>query len=396
MSVRVLDLFSGCGGLSLGLCRAGMEIVAAVERDEWAAQTYAINHPGVKLYAQDISSLSSEYLRSTYRRKIDIVAGGPPCQGFSVSGKRQYGIFKPENQLVYEFIRVVEAVQPDCFVLENVRGFTSATIEGRTRALHSILRSLEDLGYNVFHSVLQATEFGVPQQRSRLFVIGSRLPIVTPFPRPTHAAVASDSHSPFVSVHDAIADLPVVHAGEGSDGFQPYTVVAHSEFAGRMRSGSKGVTNHQGMRHGRKVVERFKSLSAGEKGYDLGRSVAAGEQVTVYKSNNQRLNGAQPSLCITAHWQSSYVHPWLDRNLTVREAARLQTFPDKYVFRGKRAVLSKSLMRAEGRLGELFLSQSQQVGNAVPPLLAEHIGRALLSAIENPQQSEEQGWSWTA
>jgi DNA (cytosine-5)-methyltransferase 1 len=373
MTFRVLDLFAGCGGLSYGLRSSGHSIVAAIERDQWAAETFAANMPEAEVICDDIRNLDSSVLKNRFGSKIDTVVGGPPCQGFSVSGKRQYGIYKPENQLVYEFIRVVEVLRPKFFILENVRGFASATIEGRTKALNEILKKLRTRGYKITHRVLQAAEHGVPQYRSRLFVIGSLDGFVEPL-QPNHKF---GNESAKCAVLEAINDLPTIHAGEGSDGPQPYTDYPKSEYAKLLRKGSKLVYNHEAMKHSLELVRRFAKIPPGGKGYDLGRKSHDGKTVTIYKSNNQRLIGDLPSLCITANWQSSYIHPVLNRNLTVREAARIQSFPDNFVFRGKRALMSSSLLRREGRHAELHISQCHQVGNAVPPMLAEQLGRHL-------------------
>ncbi len=132
------DIFAGCGGLSLGLELAGFNVVAACEQDAWAALTFAANHRGVELHECDIRAMSSQTLARRFRGQIDLVAGGPPCQGFSVSGKRQYGISLPGNRLLYEYIRVVEAIRPRAILLENVRGLRTATIDGRTSALETV------------------------------------------------------------------------------------------------------------------------------------------------------------------------------------------------------------------------------------------------------------------
>jgi DNA (cytosine-5)-methyltransferase 1 len=382
--VRVLDLFAGCGGLSLGLSSAGFDVTNAVELDAWAADTYHHNHPHVRLLRKDISTISSRSLKRLFGNSIDVIAGGPPCQGFSVSGKRQYGLFNPDNALLHDYIRCVEVLRPRIFILENVRGFVSATIEGRTRALHHILKRLTQIGYDVHHQLLNAADYGVPQTRTRLFIVGSLTPIESPFPAPTHSPDGRMSTATYVTVDDAISDLPQIHAGEGTDSQQPYPPGARTAFARTLKKNSQGVFNHEAMKHTRRLVQRFESIAPGDKSYDLGRCGASAATVTVYKSNNQRLVATSPSLCITANWQSSYIHPWLHRNLTVREAARLQSFPDTFVFKGKRAVLSAGLMQREGRLAETFLSQCHQVGNAVPPMLAAVIGKGILAALARP------------
>jgi len=373
MTLHILDVFAGCGGLSFGLRSSGHSIVAAVEKDQWAAETFSVNMPEVEVIRDDIQKLSPSALKSKFGSTVDTVVGGPPCQGFSVSGKRQYGIYKSENRLIYEFIRVVDLLQPKFFVLENVRGFASATIEGRTKALNAILRRLTAKGYKIFHRVLQAAEYGIPQYRSRLFVLGSLDGFAAdPFP-----AEYRESSNRFISIMQAIEDLPPVGSGEGNDGGQPYTDAPKSDYAKLLRERSSLVYNHEAMNHSQRLIQRFAEIPPGGKGYDIGRKTRHQNTVTIYKSNNQRLFEDRPSLCITANWQSSYIHPTLNRNLTVREAARIQSFPDTFIFRGKRALMSSSLLRREGRHAELHISQCHQVGNAVPPLLAMRLGSRL-------------------
>ena len=380
MTIAALDLFAGCGGLSLGLQQAGFRVVAAVERDKWAGDTYAHNHPNTELYRSPIERLSSTVLRKRFRGQIDLVAGGPPCQGFSLSGKRQYGIYLEKNRLIHDYIRAVEAITPSMFLLENVRGFTSASLDGRQQALSVLLDELEKLGYHIYSAVLQAADYGVPQYRSRLFVIGSLRELAyEPFPEQTHMPTAEGRMKAHRSIMEAISDLPVLRAGEGADGPQAYTLAPSSDLERSLRGDSKHVHNHQAMNHSQRLVDRFEQIPPGGSAYKLG-STGPTSQLTVYKSNNQRLVSSLPSLCITANFQSNYVHPVLHRNLTAREAARIQTFPDWYVFKGRRTLMSSTLLAIEGRHAENHLSQYNQIGNAVPPLFARVLAERLLES----------------
>jgi DNA (cytosine-5)-methyltransferase 1 len=374
--MRVLDLFAGCGGLSLGFQTAGHEIVGACERDAWAVETYRTNFPNVTALHADISTLTDSFWQRKFRGRVDIVVGGPPCQGYSVSGKRQSGQWLESNTLVAEFVRVVRAVRPRAVLLENVSGFRTGRLRGGDEhALSYVARQLSGLNYRVQHCVLQATEYGVPSLRSRFFVAAVAGAFDTSlFPVRTHGP---GTNRPPLGVLEAIEDLPPIEAGGGSDGPQPYGREPQNEYQRMMRRGATAVNNHQAMKHTQRLVERFASMLTGTSGYDIGRKGKQAETVTVYKSNNQRLRGDVPSLCITANFQSNYVHPVLHRNLTAREAARLMTFPDRFVFRGKRTLMSATLLRAEGREGENNLSQYNQIGNAVPPLLAQKLARRI-------------------
>lgn len=383
--LKVLDLFAGCGGLSLGLQNSGHEIIAACEIDQWASETYQANHSNVEMIQSDIREISTDYWRKNYGGNIDLIAGGPPCQGFSVSGKRQYGEISDRNTLVGEFMKVVEAVQPKFALIENVSGFRT----GQFKSGHGVMPFLEAefsrLGYKIHVQMLQATDFGVPSLRSRIFIFATRCELASsPFPVPGQ----SSSGLKLVSVDDAISDLPSLAAGQGEEAIQAYTKHSQSEYQDRMRSGAQGVANHVSMKHTQRLVERFSNIPQGGKGYDIGRSDGVDNSVTtVYKSNNQRLTGNRPSLCVTANFQSTYVHPHQDRNLTAREGARLMSFPDTFVFKGKRTQMSSSLLRKYGREHEDYLSQYNQIGNSVPPLLAEAIGNSIGHATYSAMRS---------
>lgn len=392
MRPKALDLFAGCGGLSLGLSEAGFNVIAAVEIDQWAADTYRRNHLDGEVIQADIKSLKSEFLRERFRGTVDLVAGGPPCQGFSVSGKRQYGHIKEQNNLVEEFLRVVEAVEPKLVLVENVSGFRTGQMKPGNPVMSYLGTALHRLGYEFDAKILQATDYGVPSLRSRIFVVGSRVGFpCSPFPLPTHSADPRLDSEPFISSWEAISDLPGLRASEGVDEFIPYTAAPVNGYQREMRSGSLGVANHIGMKHTPRLVERFMNLPQGSKGYDLGRigNGQGNDTVTIYKSNNQRLLADEPSLCITANFQSTYVHPYQARNLTAREAARLMTYPDEFYFCGKRTQMSSGFLRKYGREHEDFLSQYNQIGNSVPPRLARAIGQKLHSLLALTQAERD-------
>ena len=396
MPPSAIDLFAGCGGLSLGLSRAGYVVEAANELDAWAAETYIQNHAATKLLQGDIRNWSTEYWRQNYGGAIDLIAGGPPCQGFSVSGKRQYGHVPDGNSLVEAFLDVVEAVMPRMVLIENVSGFRTGQIRPGVRVLTLVQQKLQDFGYHVYAATLQAAEFGVPSIRSRFFLVASKDRFVgSPFPEPCYHQGAKGKPA-LRTVEEAIGDLPPLAAGEGHEGPQRYGAPAQNAYQRRMRSRSPGVFNHVAMKHTPRLVERFEQIRPGQCSYRIGRHSKADEIVTVYKSNNQRLHPDRPSLCITANFQSTYIHPHQHRNLTAREAARLMTFPDTFVFQGKRTQMSSGFLKKYGREHEDFLSQYNQIGNAVPPLLAEMIASSLLGSTEritvNARPQYELAW----
>ncbi len=374
MPPKAIDLFAGCGGLSLGLANAGFEIVFANEIDQWAAETYRVNHPSTELVQGDIHDISKTDWRAL-RGEIALVAGGPPCQGFSVSGRRQYGEISSQNTLVESFLDVVEQVEPQLVLIENVAGFRTAKLRPNTPALAFVLNRLAGLGYDTRVQTLQATDFGVPSLRSRLFVIGQLKRLSSdPFPLPTHAI--KDRKHP-VGCLDAISDLPPIHAGEGQEAIVPYRNSAANGYQAAMRQDALGVCNHVAMKHTPRLVERFATIPQGQSSYRM-----SDQNITVYKSNNQRLFADIPSLCITANFQSNYIHPVLNRNLTAREAARLMSYPDTFLFKGKRTLMSKKFLEKYDRAHEAGLSQYNQIGNSVPPLLAEALGASLIRLLE--------------
>lgn len=382
--MRVIDLFAGCGGLSLGLQQAGHEVISAFEIDKFAADTYENNHPRVSLVREDVRRLPSSFFEREFRGQVDLVAGGPPCQGFSVSGKRQYGLYGAQNELVFEYLRVVRAVKPKFVLMENVGGFRTARINPNKFALAAVIRALEEEGYFAYKAILQAADFGVPQYRTRIFIIGCINELrIDPFPRPTHSK-RGEVLPLHIPVWSAISDLPQIPAGEGCEEMQPYVSPALTPYQANLRRRSRGVHNHVAMKHTPRLIERFASIPPGGSGYHIGRVRHFNQDaVTVYKMNNQRLKEDLPSLCITANFQSNYIHPRLNRNLTAREGARIMSFPDSFLLKGKRTLMSSSLLRSEGRHDENFLSQYNQLGNAVPPVLARAIGKQLAKLEES-------------
>lgn len=379
MKLRVLDLFAGCGGLSVGLQDAGHIIVGACERDVWASETYAANHPGTVLISKDIKNVKAKFWRENFRGKVDLVAGGPPCQGFSVSGKRQFGQILDQNGLVKEFLKVVREVEPQFTLIENVGGFKTGSMNGKERALDYVLRTLSELGFESRVMSLQALDYGIPSMRTRVFIVGSRTGFkIDPTPKATHSKTGKGGLKCHVSAEAALSDLPPLLAREGASDGAPYYSKPQNAFQRTQREGTKGVFNHVAMNHSPRLVERFRAIPHGSSAYDIGDREGAGEKtVTVYKSNNRRLRPDQPSPCVTANFQSTHVHYRDHRTLTAREAARLMTFPDRFIFHGKRTQMSSAFLKQHGREHENHLSQYNQIGNAVPPLLARAIGVSL-------------------
>ena len=382
--MKSLDLFAGAGGLTLGFKNAGIKSIGAIEVDRFAAETFKYNFPEIPMYNRDIHSFSNQEIIERFSG-VDIIAGGPPCQGFSVAGPSQYGIIDKRNTLIMEFFRFINVIKPKYCVLENVKGILSGKMTPSQRALNVYIEALNKIGYVSKVFVLQAADFGVPQYRERVFVISSL--DATKIPKTIKGAYSGPEN--WIKVKEVFGDLPDVNAGEGCNDIVPYKSKPLSRYQRYIRRGSKGVTNHVAMQHTARLIERFSQIPQGGSLLDVpskfGQRKRNGNELDVkkrYKTNNQRLHPQHVSNIITASFQSTFVHPYLDRNLTAREGARLQSFPDRFFFCGPRTLMSKSLLVREHRDDEIGLSQYNQIGNAVPPRLAEAIGKAI-TKMEN-------------
>lgn len=385
--MNIIDLFAGCGGMSHGFHMAGFRSIVASEIDLWAGDTYSHNHPNVKLLRGDIRDIDNwtDQLPDDFSEKIDGVIGGPPCQGFSLSGSRDP--HDPRNSLFMDFVKCVNHFQPKFFVMENVPGLLSMKTGQGKSVIQIIISEFSAVGYKASYSILNAAHFGVPQLRDRVFIIGvkKQYPYSKSliFPRPTvHPGE-------FMTVDIAISDLPPIESGEGSE-YQEYATEAQNAYQQWARQGSDGVYNHIAMRHTKRLIERFKVIQHGQSVADVPHEHSAlkrGDPTVksgkVYSQNNMRVFGDAPSPTVAASFQSNFIHPHLHRNFTAREAARLQSFPDTYIFLGKRTTMS----------WEKHLSQYQQIGNAVPPLLAKAIAKNIEKYFEKLADIKDDGKS---
>jgi DNA (cytosine-5)-methyltransferase 1 len=404
---RVIDLFAGAGGFSLGFQLAGYEAVGAIEQDKWAAETFEFNHPDSQTVVANIETLTdNQILQKFGPMSPDIILGGPPCQGFSVCRRATSGDpSDPRNSLFEEFLRVARLLSPKVVLMENVPNLVKARTHQDEPVLEIIRSEMEKLGYFVYHSVLQATDFGVPQIRKRLFILGCRTRISDPFPEATHY-IPDESHeslfatslSPCPNLWDAISDLPELQAGEGSEEAQ-YPKEPQTEYQRMLRASSHSLANHRAMNHTPRMVSRFASMSWGHSVSDVPdhlrpfkRNGSGLISKKAYDQNNRRMYPYRPCHTVPASFFANFVHPFQHRNFTAREGARIQSFPDSYIFKGKPTVISHKLLGREGRIDENYLCQYSQIGNAVPPLLA----RAIAQHLKKSVFEEEKACSFTA
>lgn len=338
-----LDLFAGAGGMTFGARLAGIDVVAAVENDSRAAKTYGHNNPGVTLHETDIRDWSS--YPSTSRKEVTILLGGAPCQGFSTSNQRTRTTANVNNWLFEEFLRVAREWEPDWIVFENVKGIAE-TAKGLF--LERLLQKVRKLGYAPVSWFLQANEFGVPQRRTRLFVVASRSGCLVEMP--------SGKQKNPVSVWTAISDLPRLENG-AEDLVLSYRTAPKNIYQKAMRGRLMSCANHGVSRNAPYVVERYAHIPQGGNWENIPPSLMRNysNPENCHTGIYHRLSEKSPSVVIGNYRKNMLIHPRQHRGLSVREAARLQSFPDWYQFKGEIGF------------------QQQQVGNAVPPLLAKAV-----------------------
>ncbi len=364
----VVELFAGAGGMMLGLEEAGFTTLLANEVHAHPCMTLRRNFPGTPIVEGSIRDFSaSELFRAAgYNQipQIDLVAGGPPCQGFSNAGMKD--VNDPRNTLIGDFIRIVNEVRPRGFLLENVTGLVN--LRGG-RLWDNVAQELDELGYKFHVAVLHAADYGVPQMRKRLIVLGARDEAPPPHPEPTHAPSGELSlfgpTKPYVTCGEALADIPAIAPGETRTS---YDVDPVTEYQKRMRAGSTQLLNHVASRHTAATIEYLSLFPPGGNIDDIPVHLRTGKQGV----QRWPLDGLARTITTAPE---DFVHPTVDRIPTIREEARIQSFPDRFEFMGQRTAGNQ--MR---RLG--YCSQSQQVGNAVPPLLAEAVGKAVIDHFQ--------------
>ncbi len=350
-----IDIFSGAGGLSLGAEMAGIKISYGIEINSSAAKSFTRNHKGAQVLQGDIKDIDPASLKQG-NDPVFIIMGGPPCQGFSMSNTRTRNMENEKNFLFLEFVRFVKELKPTWFVLENVWGLTNIN-EGKTQTM--IEDCFRALDYEVSSKVLWASDYGVPQKRNRFFMVGNRHGIKFEFP---------EKFDKIVTVNEAIGDLPDLVNGQMLDE-APYKLPLSkaSEYARQMRKDSKKATQNFVSRNNDLVIERYKYIGQGQNWRAIPDFLMENyaDKGRCHSGIYRRLIADQPSVVISNYRKSMLIHPYQDRGISVREAARLQSFPDDFYF--------------EGPISHI----QQQIGNAVPPLLAKAVFDQIIKMSRN-------------
>ena len=340
-----VDLFSGAGGLSLGLAQAGWQPVLAIDNWPDAVETYRANFHDHPILLDDIKNVKEGVLGSHLAESPDWVVGGPPCQGFSTVGKRERS--DPRNRLVRDFARVVAILRPQGFVVENVVGLRDMDFVG------SVTKLFAKLGYEVTSLIVRSADYGVPQLRHRIFFVGNRNGLQFIRPRPTHLG----KHT---TVWDAIGDLPALLPGEEAIS---YDRPAQTSYQRAMRRGSRLLQGHVASSHPEHLVRAISFIPDGGNRQHI---PAEYQPRSGFHNSYSRLHSGSPAVAVTQNMGkpsgTRCIHPFQDRGLTTREGARLQGFPDSFHF-------------CSG-----VTSQRLQVANAVSPILAKAMGLALANA----------------
>lgn len=350
---KVIDLFAGVGGLSLGFKQNGFDIVFANEYDKEIARAYKLNNPETIVDDNDIRDIDFDKVFAPYEGKVDVVVGGPPCQGFSQKGKR-IGLKDERNFMFQQFVKVVKYVKPKYFVLENVPNILTAE-KGFFK--QQIIEMFGELGYDVKAKVLKAEQHGVPQTRRRAVFLGKLGKNNMNIP---------DDTGERNTVMDAISDLPELKSGEGLDMRIDYPSDPKTKFQSEMRRNSDGIHNHQATNHSKIALERLKYVTLDSTKEDL---PPEHRTKSIHSGTWTRLKPDGYARTITTRFDTpasgQFTLPYQDRCITVREAARLQSFPDDYIFHGSKT------------------EQMLQVGNAVPPKLASSIAKTIMDDIKS-------------
>lgn len=354
--MNVIDLFCGCGGFSKGFEQAGFNIKLGLDIWEDAIVTYGYNFPEAKTMVGDISELTGDDLLSAANlsaEEVDVIIGGPPCQGFSLSGKRM--LDDPRNILYKSFVRMVETIQPKAFVMENVPGLVKL-FNGQVKT--QVIEDFSNIGYLVEMKQLTACDYGVPQARKRVFFVGlnkNKVGSRFVFPEASHG----ENKLPYVTCEEALSDLDFIGDLRLLEEEAVYERPVMSAYQAKMRKNSDTLLNHATTIHTEKTRSIIAMVPDGGNYKNLPEELWSTRKVNIAWT---RMDSKKPCFTIdTGH--NHHFHYRANRVPTVRESARIQSFPDDFKFIG------------------IKTSQLKQVGNAVPPMLAQAVAEQLVKSI---------------
>lgn len=370
--LTAIDLFCGCGGISVGLRSAGFEVLAGVDINEKYISSFTKNFPESLTVTKDINQIPpSEFLDMIGLRKgeLTLLAGGPPCQGFSKNVPRKYRYLEDDrNQLIRTYLDYCEYMQPAMILMENVAEMRNGFNQAYTQEIES---RLEAAGYTVHHAVLTAADYGVPQMRHRAFFMANRVDVKLTTPPPTHLPLGDNKTSDlfgannYVKVWDAISDLPSLKHGESMVPGK-YISTPQNDFQKKIRSNSSNFPNHVARKLSDIQYSRISKLEPGQGLRDLPKELQVkGGFSGAYGRLTKDMVAPTITRWVFHPGSGRWGHPVDLRTLSIREIARIQSFPDQYEFTGT------------------FVDQAGQLGNAVPPLLAEAVSAHMLKSLGN-------------
>lgn len=342
---KVADLFCGIGGFSKGFEKAGFEIVFGLDNWKIALETFKNNHKTAEVIEADVKNIPDSFYEK-YKGKIEVIIAGPPCQGFSMAGKRD--VNDKRNTLFEDALRAVRIVQPKIVLIENVVGLLSMVNPDGELVRDLIQSKLAELGYETEYKILNASDYGVPQARKRVVFIGSKIGKIG-FP---------EEEKEKVTVGDALGNIP--------DCSENKYLSPKTKFQKLMADGETSVHNHKAMSHNDEVLRRIGYVPEGGNWQDIPSEYynVGGE----HSNNYRRLDSSKPSITLKHATKSMIIHPKFNRVITAREVARLQSFPDSFIISGS------------------AFEQHQQLANAVPPLLAYAIGKHVYSKLNQKEE----------
>lgn len=340
MNYKAIDLFSGAGGLHIGFENAGFDIELCIDNDKLVERTHKRNFSNIPMINRDIRTVTSDEIKGYLSDgTVDVIIGGPPCQGFSTIGKRVSSDpekrvkHDPRNELVLTYANLIRQLRPKFIVMENVKGILTLN---KGSYLKNVLSLLCDAGYDVKYQLINMADYGVPEVRERVIIMGNRIGLPVEFPLRDHSANPEDGLPMWNNCWDVIKDLEEL--------------------------GDIPEFNHVALKHTEKNIARYKLIPEG------GRLPEKDLPPELYRKNfgntYKRLSRTRPALTMVPGNDAFPIHPTLHRSLTVREAARIQTFPDNIIFEGNRR------------------QQGHQVGNAVPPMFSEKLAKFILKQIQ--------------